>query len=70
MINLLTLLLYTSEDCSTYAVKVTLIFFRICYKNRQQCLFYYSPSEKKVENPNKWKSDNWNTLTIEVLLKM
>lgn len=51
MINLLTLLLYTSEDCSTYAVKVTLIFFRICYKNRQQCLFYYGSSEKKVKNP-------------------
>lgn len=55
MINLLTLLLSTSEDCSTYAVEVTLIFFRICYKNRQQCLFYHGSLEKKVENPNKWK---------------
>lgn len=55
MINLLTLLLSTSEDCSTYAVEVTLIFFRICYKNRQQCLFCHGSLEKKVENPNKWK---------------
>lgn len=70
MISLLTLLLSTSEDCSTYAVKVTLIFFKIYYKNRQQCLFYHGSSEKKVENPNIWKSDNWNTLTIEVFLNM